>query len=179
MNLGWSDIDFDQCTIAVQPKEDRNTKNYKSRAISLTPALYEALQEHWKQRAQLGIKSEYVFTYLVERIERGIRDSLRTTVEEAGLQNVTLHTLRRTFASQPAIAGVPLRYVQKLMGHSSFETTLQYDHLSDDHAERQVLRLPFAGGTGNSKARIRRAEPDFIDNLRKNKSREELLSRDL
>ncbi|MFC1717289.1 tyrosine-type recombinase/integrase [Candidatus Poribacteria bacterium] len=144
LNLRWSDIDFDQCTITVQPKEDWNTKNYKSRTISLTPALYEMLQEHWRQRAQLRIKSEYVFTYQGERIKRGIEDSLRTTVAKAGLQNVTLHILRHTFASQLAIAGVPLRYVQELMGHQSFQTTLQYAHLSEEHVKKQVFRLPFA-----------------------------------
>ena len=65
-------------------------------------------------------------------------------VAKAGLQNVTLHTLRHTFASQLAIAGVPLRYVQELMGHQSFQTTLQYAHLSEEHVKKQVLRLPFA-----------------------------------
>jgi len=38
------------------------------------------------------------------------------------------------------------RDVQELMGHQSFETTLQYAHLSEEHVKRQVLRLPFANG---------------------------------
>jgi len=42
------------------------------------------------------------------------------------------------------MAGVPLRDVQELMGHRSFETTLKYAHLSAEHVKRQVLRLPFA-----------------------------------
>ena len=41
LNLRWSDIDFGQCTITVQPKADWSTKNYKSRIISLTPILYD------------------------------------------------------------------------------------------------------------------------------------------
>ena len=42
----------------------------------------------------------------------------------------------------------PLRVVADayLMGHQSFETTLQYAHLSEDHVKRQVLKLPFANG---------------------------------
>ena len=145
LNLRWSDIDFHQCTITVQPKDDWHTKNYKSRTISLTPALYETLQEHWGQLPQLGIKSEYVFTYQGEQIKRGIGDSLRTTVAKADLQNVTLHTLRHTFASQLVMAGVPLLDVQELMGHQSFQTTLQYAHLSEEHVKKRVLQLPFAG----------------------------------
>ncbi len=36
------------------------------------------------------------------------------------------------------MAGVPLRDVQELMGHQSFETTLQYAHLSEEHVKSQV-----------------------------------------
>ena len=43
------------------------------------------------------------------------------------------------------MAGVPLREVQELMGNASYETTLQYAHLSKDHVKKQVLKLPFAG----------------------------------
>ena len=170
LNLRWSDIDFDQRTIAVQPKEDWNTKNYKSRTISLTPALYEMLQEHWKQRVELGIKSRYAFTYLGERIRKGIRDSLRTAVSEAGLQNVTLHILRHTFASQLTMAGVPLRYVQELMGHQSFQTTLQYAHLSEEHVKKQALRLPFAETSRKAWAQIGHKVLNINDSLPQGKS---------
>ena len=86
----------------------------------------------------------------------------RTPVEKAGLNqdpddnsgNVTLHTLRHTFASQLAIAGVLLVYIQELMGHQSSQTTLQYAHLPEEHVKKQVLRLPFAGESGKSWAQI-------------------------
>jgi site-specific recombinase XerD len=91
-----------------------------------------------------GVQCEYVFTYRGVRIKNGIDTSLRKVVKKAGLQNVTLHTLRHTFASQLVMADVPLRDVQELMGHRSFETTLKYAHLSAEHVKRQVLRLPFA-----------------------------------
>ena len=58
---------------------------------------------------------------------------------------MTLHTLRHTYASQLAIAGVPLRDIQELMGHQSSQTTLQYAHLSEEHVGKQVLKLPYSG----------------------------------
>jgi len=146
LNLKWSDVDFDHGTVTVQAKDDWHTKNYRSRVLQLTPMLYEVLEKHRDMQSELGVQSEYVFTYQGVRIKRGIRDSLRTAVRKAGLQNVTLHTLRRTFASQLVMAGVSLREVQELMGHQNFETTLQYAHVSEDHVKRQVLRLPFANG---------------------------------
>ena len=144
LNLKWSDIDFGRHTVTVQAKADWHTKNYKSRTLQLTPILYDVLAEHKEMQATLGVKSEYVFTFKGRRIKSGIDTSLRNVVKKAGLRNVTLHTLRHTFASQLVMAGVPLRDVQELMGHQSFETTLKYAHLSAEHVKRQVLRLPFA-----------------------------------
>ena len=146
LNLKWSDISFDRETVTVQAKIDWHTKNYRARTIQLTPALYKVLYEHKERCEGLGIQSEYVFTYRGDRIKNGVDRTLRKVVKAAGLENMTLHTLRHTFASQLVMAGVPLRDVQELMGHRSFETTLQYAHLSEDHVKKQVLRLPFAGG---------------------------------
>jgi len=73
--------------------------------------------------------------YKGARIRNGIDTSLRKVVKRAGLEKVTLHTFRHTFASQFVMAGVPLRDVQELMGHRSFETTLKYAHLSAEHVK--------------------------------------------
>ena len=62
------------------------------------------------------------------------------------------------------------------MGHQSFETTLQYAHMSEDHANRQVLKLPFANGSGQSAPRIRHAEPIFIDAPKKKEPYDTALS---
>ncbi len=130
----------------IQSKVDWHTKNYKVRAIQLTPVLYNVLMEHRKLHLELGTKSDYVFTYQGHKIKSNIKRSLKTVLKKAGLENVTLHTLRHTFASQLVMVGVSLKEVQELMGHQSFETTLQYAHLSEDHVKRQVLKLPFAKG---------------------------------
>ena len=143
-HLKWSDIDFEQRTVTVQAKDDWHTKNYKSRTIQLTPALEKALKEHKKTQSELGVRSDYVFTYRGERIRTGVKASLGRVLEKAGLEDVTLHTFRHTFASQLVMAGVPLREVQELMGHKSFETTLRYSHLSKNHVKKQVLKLPYA-----------------------------------
>ena len=116
----------------------------------MTPALYETLKEQRELHVRDGIGNDYVFTYSGKRIKNDIRTSLANAVKKAGLRengepNVTLHTLRHTQASQLAIAGVPMRYIQELLGHQSFETTLQYTQLSEEQVRKQVLRLPFSG----------------------------------
>ena len=103
------------------------------------------LQKIWRNRIESAVRSEYVFTYKGAKIRGGIDTTLRKVVKKAGLTDITLHTFRHTFASQLALAGVPLRDIQELMGHQSFQTTLQYAHLSEEHVKKRVLQLPFAG----------------------------------
>jgi len=150
LNLWWSDVDFENREISIQPKKDWHTKNYRSRKAYMTPALYETLSEHRRLHVRNGIKNDYVFTYKGKRIKNGIDTSLAKAVGKAGLKdkdqgNVTLHTLRHTLASQFAMSGIPLRDIQELMGHQNVETTLQYAHLSEEHLRKQVLRGPFSG----------------------------------
>ena len=55
---------------------------------------------------------------------RDLRESLEVALKEAEIhKHVTLHTLRHTFASQMAMAGVDLHTVSELLGHSSLEMT--------------------------------------------------------
>ena len=158
-NLKWTDIDFDSQRVTIQPKSDWSTKNYKPRYVPITPALYEVLREHREEVLRREIQSEYVFTYCGRQLKSNIKKSLARVVKGAGLdtegsKKVTLHVLRHSFCSHLVMAGVPLRDVQELMGHKSYETTLQYAHLLPDHSSQQVNKLPFANGFSKSWAQI-------------------------
>ena len=145
LNLQWSDIDFAMHSVTVQCKEDWHTKNYKARVIQMTPVLYRVLSEYATQSAEHHC--EYVFTFKGEAIRQDVRRSFGRVVRSANLEGVTLHTLRHTFASQLVMAGVPLRDVQELMGHQSYNTTLRYAHLTPEHVGKQVMNLPFSGAS--------------------------------
>ncbi|SMP87537.1 Site-specific recombinase XerD [Epsilonproteobacteria bacterium SCGC AD-308-E02] len=54
---------------------------------------------------------------------------------------VVPHTLRHTFASQLAIAGVPIFTIQKLMNHKSIEMTMRYAKLAPDQGMDAVMNL--------------------------------------
>ena len=62
----------------------------------------------------------------------------------AGLTDVTPHTLRHTFASRLAMAGVDLRTIQELGGWAELEMLERYAHLSPSHKAEAVERLAAA-----------------------------------
>lgn len=83
--------------------------------------------------------SEYVF-----RITRQqLRDDFEKARRKAGLEWATIHTLRHTFASNLVMSGVGIRTVQELLGHTQIETTMIYAHLSMEHLEGAVKKLPY------------------------------------
>lgn len=67
----------------------------------------------------------------------------RAACKFAGLanQNLVLHSLRHTYASRLVKAGVNLRAVQKLLGHSSITVTQRYAHLDLEDLTNAVAKL--------------------------------------
>ena len=60
---------------------------------------------------------------------------------EAKIKDYSWHCNRHTFASRLVMAGVDLRTVAELMGHSSIQMTMRYAHLAPQHNRASVDRL--------------------------------------
>lgn len=60
---------------------------------------------------------------------------------EVGIEDVRLHDLRHSYASQCVMAGVPLPVVSKLPGHSRCAMTLRYAHTADKDIEAAAERV--------------------------------------
>ena len=60
---------------------------------------------------------------------------------EASIEDVRLHDLRHTVASQAVLNGVPLPVVACLLGHSNVRMTLRYAHVGDREIEAAAERV--------------------------------------
>jgi integrase len=54
----------------------------------------------------------------------------------AGLDDVRIHDLRHTYASNAVSEGMPIQMVGRLLGHTQLQTTMRYAHLADDPVRR-------------------------------------------
>lgn len=62
-------------------------------------------------------------------------------LKRAGITDLRWHDLRHTYCSRLAMAGVPIRTIQRLAGHKTITITERYSHLSPDHLHAAARAL--------------------------------------
>lgn len=163
--LHWSDVDLDQGKLAVrgtlgrvggrlaitEPKTDRSRRN-----LPITAALIAMLRTHRADQAgeRLAAGDQWRDHGLVFASEFGTpvdpRNILRTiqlAAAKAAMSGVGVHTLRHSAAVAWLEAGVHIKAVADLLGHSSIAITGDiYGHTSDDTARSAVEALSGALG---------------------------------
>ena len=88
----------------------------------------------------------FVNRYGAEMQPQSVRSKLRRLAKEAGLdRRVTPHMLRHTAATLLIESGVDIRFVQRLLGHSSIATTEIYTHVSDEALRATIERANVLG----------------------------------
>ncbi|SMP34295.1 site-specific integrase [Shimia sagamensis] len=78
--------------------------------------------------------------------------------KHAGLEDVRIHDLRHTYASNAVSSGMPIQMVGRLLGHTQLQTTMRYAHLADDPVRKaaeenaemlsKALEVPKSHGNG-------------------------------
>ena len=111
-----------------------NGKGRKERMIQITtPELVQVAQVYCREFA---VEIQDCGTILVNRRGRGIspqsvRRIIQKYLERTGsAYHVTPHMFRHTFATSLLEAGMDIRYIQSLLGHSSISTTQIYTHVT-------------------------------------------------
>ena len=74
--------------------------------------------------------------------QRGVQWAVRQAVKEAGiLKEVSVHTLRHTFATHLLEEGLDIMSLKDLLGHACIDTTLVYLHVAQSGRVRPFSPL--------------------------------------
>jgi integrase len=132
--LEWSDIDFKNQRIKINKQIYQGkkvpTKNNKHRSVDIPNNLIEILQEYKKHQTVMSkivfcdLEGGYMNPAVLER------HYFCATLKALNNENpqkeikIRLHDLRHTYATFLLSKGVPIKYVQEQLGHSSAKMTL-------------------------------------------------------
>uniref|UniRef100_A0A7V4LBV5 Site-specific integrase n=1 Tax=Desulfobacca acetoxidans TaxID=60893 RepID=A0A7V4LBV5_9BACT len=133
LNLKWSQVDLGHASLHIPADEAKGGRDLR---LPLAPEAVELLSGLPRHP-----ESDYVFYKENGRPYRDIYSGFRLAVKKAGLEDVTIHTLRHTVGSHLVMNGVDLATVKDLLGHRDIRTTLRYAHLAQDHKRQAIGKL--------------------------------------
>lgn len=130
-NLKLTDIDSDRMTIRVE-----KSKGKTDRYVPLSAYVLKGLRRY--------VKSVRPKKYLFNGREKGsklgtsaVQQSFRLAKSKAGInKEVSVHTLRHTYATHLLEQGVDLVTIKELLGHAHIDTTLMYLHVAQFDKKR-------------------------------------------
>lgn len=157
--LEWGSVDLTRRMITVIPRKTARHAHGKPVIIPIHGTLAAMLAETPTNKRTGYVMPETADAYrrepsiLTNRIQAHFRACGIVTQTSQGKGRkaqtaVGFHSLRHTFVSLAANAGVPMAHVQSIVGHSSPAMTRHYFHVSENALQNAVGALPNVGGNG-------------------------------
>ena len=118
-------------TLQVTKKSLKTELNFEDLRRELTLAALEMLREYWKK---FEPSSKWLFPGNRSNQHlhsRSVQKIFTNACKKAGItKEVSVHSLRHSFATHLLGSGVDLRYIQEILGHKSSKTAEIYTHVS-------------------------------------------------
>ena len=130
VNLNIGDINFEERECVVYGKGDKERRVYFDAKAKVH------LMEYIESRKD---KNPALFVTLDAPYDRlkisGVEIRLRQLGRELGLERIHPHKFRRTMATRAIDKGMPIEQVQKILGHSQIDTTMQYAMVNQNNVK--------------------------------------------
>ena len=120
-NLRINDIDLNENKATIIAHD-----SHPERSIPFNQVSKEALEKYLKDRPKSETQNIFITKTGKSFLIRNIRSSLDRYFKLAGIDNVKVNDLRRTFIAHQLSSGSPLVYISKLVGHKRLSTTEKY-----------------------------------------------------
>ena len=170
--LAWNSVNLERGVIQLIPTKTRKHAHGQPVTIPIHPQLHAELEaalarDHerracaaaafvnptladWYKNSKWRISHGLELIFKAAHIETSVRiEGRRTRTPEA-----TFHSLRHTFVSLAANAGVPLPVVQSIVGHSSTAMTRHYYHENEEVLRQAVAAIPTIGSLSTRPTRL-------------------------
>jgi integrase/recombinase XerD len=121
VNLNISDINFEERECVVVGKGDKERKVYFDAKSKLHLVSY--LKSRTDDNPALFVTLDAPYDRL--KIS-GVEIRLRALGRKLNIERIHPHKFRRTMATRAIDKGMPIEQVQKILGHSQIDTTMQY-----------------------------------------------------
>lgn len=132
VSLKISDIDLGTCILTCYGKGS------KMRRVPIGSDAVEWLRKYMKIRSQKKTKVANLFVSSLGKplTRQEVFLLVKKYAEKAGIEDLSPHVLRHTFATHLVQNGADIRSVQKMLGHTDISTTQIYTHLKKDDLRR-------------------------------------------
>jgi len=144
VKLKYEDIDTERRLIHI-----RGAKGRKDRYTMLSDVALETLKIYIQVTSSKDwlFSGQKVDSHITTRTVQKIFDD---AVKKAGIRKeVSVHSLRHSFATHLLESGTDLRYIQELLGHKSSKTTEIYTHVSNKDIGKIKSPLDLISNSGD------------------------------
>ena len=130
VRLNISDLNFEQRECIVFGKGDKERRVYFDAKSKLH--LQEYINSRTDDNPALFVSINTPHTRL--KIS-GVEIRIRSLGRKLGFEKIHPHKFRRTMATRAIDKGMPIEQVQKILGHSQIDTTMQYAIVNQDNVK--------------------------------------------
>ena len=167
--LRWKDVDCKMHTLHIRetvqrlPNQDAvpgqpkshlvfgPPKNGKERHIPIHPVLTARFRKEQKQHHP----EDFILSGTDKVVEpRTFTNRFHRVLSDCGIRKVNAHLLRHSFASRCVEAGMDIKALSEILGHTSVKITMdRYVHLSHQYKQKQLGLLNFPAASSGQKKR--------------------------
>ena len=131
MSLQWTEVDFaNSCLRLSDSKTGARVVHLGPPALNLLKSLKRQPENPWVICGKIPGTNRKEIQKFWQRIRK-----------RAGIEDVRIHDLRHSFASNAVAQGMSLPMIGKLLGHTQVQTTARYAHLAADPVKAAASKV--------------------------------------